>query len=117
MKLLSVLLLIAFPSTILAQSYKAANVIKNNGDTLKGYVDYREWQNTPKSIDYKQTLASKSSIKLYPREIRSVSFGDGLDCYISYAGPLSMDRMGNVDVPGTLDTSTVRDTVFLKVIV
>jgi hypothetical protein len=98
-----------------AQSnHKAGYVIKSNGDTLKGFVNYKEWIKNPPFIEFKSTISDKENIKFQPKMLQSFEVA-GMDKYVSYAGPLSMDNNTFPDLPTQLDTTTVQDTVFLRV--
>src|SRR3978361_210646 len=117
MKTLFYFLTIILPSIVLAQTnYRAAYAVKNNGDTLKGYMNYRGWRETPKSIDFKQTPASKEIIELNPKDIKYISF-HGFDSYISYTGPLSTDKNSYPNLLNRLDTTMTNDVVFLKIVI
>jgi hypothetical protein len=117
MKQIFYLLTIILPSIALSQSnYRAAYAVKNNGDTLRGYMNYREWRETPKSIDFKREQGSKEIIELNPKDVKYISF-KGLDSYVSYTGPLSIDKNSYPNLLNRLDTSVTNDVVFLKVII
>ena len=54
MKNIFIILLLLFPILTFCQTnFYKGYVIKNNGDTLKGYIDYREWVYSPKKITFK----------------------------------------------------------------
>src|ERR1700749_4494076 len=96
-------LFVVFPAVIFAQSnYHPGYVIKNNGDTLKGLVNYREWAYSPLSIEFK-TAASSSVIEFNPRSIKAFQI-TGLETYISYSGKISMNRTDPDYLPDGLDT-------------
>jgi hypothetical protein len=119
MKFLSLSLLVALPSAIFAQSnYHDGYVIKNNGDTLKGYIDYREWAQCPKSIDFKINKEDKKAIQFNPEVIRKFEI-NGLETYYSYLGMVSMNGtgIGIGNIPSGLDTSKRQATIFLKQLV
>ena len=57
MKLILILLLVIIPEFVFSQSnYYEGYVVKNNGDTLKGYIDYRNWEYSPVSFNFKVKL-------------------------------------------------------------
>lgn len=114
MKLLSIILTIAFPTIIFAQSnYHRGYVLKNNGDTVKGYINYREWSQQPKSIDFKINEADKQTLQFNPQTIKEFQVA-GMDTYIAYTGSISIDKTNFPDVPEGLDTAKKLDTIFLK---
>ena len=61
-KLLSLtLFLLAVPMALLAQSnYKPGYVVTSKGDTVKGLVDYQEWDANPETISFKKTIDAQS---------------------------------------------------------
>ena len=114
MKLFYILLLVALPTVIFAQTnFHQGYVVKTNGDTVKGYIDYREWGQNPLSIDFRVNKDDKQTQQFSPASIKSFQI-TGLDTYISYSGPISNDRNRFPDLPGKLDTSKVQAAVFLK---
>jgi hypothetical protein len=105
------------PLLLLAQSnYKPGYVIKLNGDTVRGYIDYREWDATPIKIYFKQSLSNKSQLF----SVRTISqFAiKNQESYESYKVNISTDVIStNITQLATYrDTSFKTDTVFLKLL-
>jgi len=116
MKLLFFTLLVVFPAIILAQpNYHEGYVIKNNGDTLKGFINYREWTYSPTSIEFKPGNGADVT-KFDPGTIKSFQI-NGLENYISYAGLVSMNENIFPALPYRLDTTTQQKAIFLKQLV
>jgi len=114
MRLLCIALLIALPTAIFAQSnYHEGYVLKNNGDTLKGYINYREWSHSPRSIDFKIHKTDNQTISFNPTTIKAFSI-NGLENYIGYKGSISMDKTTFPNIPESLDTTKKLDTLFLR---
>jgi hypothetical protein len=114
MKLHLIALLVALPACIFAQSnYHQGYVVKNNGDTLKGYIDYREWTRCPTSIDFKINKEDHQILPFNPHTIKEFQV-NGMGTYVTYKGIISMDRTKFPDLPLMQDTSKKLDTVFLK---
>lgn len=114
MKLLKTVLIILFPSVIFAQSnYHAGYVVKNNGDTLKGYINYREWGQCPTSIKFKINKDDKQTLLFNPQTIKKLQITD-LETYVAYSGLISIDKTKFPDIPEGLDTAKKMDTIFLK---
>jgi hypothetical protein len=109
-KLLLPALLLPFFSN--AQSnYKPGYIVTATGDTLKGSVDLREWENNPHNVYFK----SQSDVKNYTaKEIRA--FGTSNVTYDQYMGPISTDETNVSRLSTGRDTSYKQDTTFLKVI-
>src|SRR5258708_31187958 len=114
MKILYLFLLLALPSVIFAQSnYYKGYVIKNNGDTLKGFINYHEWDQSPKTIDFRINKDDKQTLLFNPKAIKGFEITE-METYISYAGIISMNKMKLDDLPNKLDTSKRQDTIFLR---
>jgi hypothetical protein len=108
------LLACIFPLTVSAQAnYHTGWVLKNNGDTLKGYINYREWNLSPKSVEFKTDKNDTKILTFTPQTIKAFAI-DGMDNYITYYEMISMDKTRFPDLPANIDTSKKRDTVFLK---
>ena len=117
MKLFFTTLIVAFSTTIFAQSnYHEGYVLKNNGDTLKGFINYRDWAQSPRSIDFKKGKNDKQTLQFDPKTIKEFQI-TGLEHYITYTGIISTDKTHFPDVPDGLDTSKKQDTIFLKQLV
>ncbi|MEO6851703.1 MAG: hypothetical protein ABI203_05975 [Mucilaginibacter sp.] len=107
-------LLVILPSIIFAQSnYHAGYVLKNSGDTLKGFIDYREWERTPLSIDFKINKDDKQKLEFNPATIKGFQI-TGLETYVAYIGMISMNPTSISDAPEELDTTQKLDTIFLR---
>jgi len=116
MRSLFIALLIALPAIIFAQAnYHEGFVVKNNGDTLKGYINYREWIYSPTSIEFRSRDGNDVT-KFGPETIKSFQI-KGFENYISYAGLVSVNKNIFPDLPFHLDTATKQMAIFLKQLV
>ncbi|MGN6638501.1 MAG: hypothetical protein ACTHJ8_06285 [Mucilaginibacter sp.] len=98
-----------------AQSnYKPGYVVTLKGDTIKGFIDYREWNMNPDEIDFKSSLTDNNSVKYGPNDIGYFDIV-GLESFIKYSGPISTDAINDVSTD-VRDTSFRVATVFLKVL-
>lgn len=114
MRLLYIVLFLALPTALFAQSnYHEGYVIKTNGDTLKGFINYHEWVRSPNSIDFKINKKDSHALKFDPHTIKGFQI-NGLEIYVTYMGPISTDRTKFPELPSGLDTSKKLDTIFLK---
>lgn len=114
MRALYIAILIALPSVILAQSnYHEGYILKNNGDTVKGYIDYREWGQNPKSVNFTINKNDKQIQQFTPLNCKGFGI-TGMEIYLSYNGSISMDKNRFPDLPGRLDTSKQQTSVFLR---
>jgi len=116
MKFLRLLTLImAVPIICLAQSnYKNGYLIKLNGDTVRGEVNYREWHTSPKSILFRQDNHSQP-YEVAVRDVKGLNI-TGYEKFISYTGPVSTSTVSYINLPNYLDTAVRTDTVFLNVV-
>jgi hypothetical protein len=109
-----IVLLFLCPLFCLAQSnYHGGYVLKNNGDTLKGYINYREWSQSPRSIDFKMNKNDRKAMEFNAATIKRFEIS-GMETYVSYIGLISMDRTRFTDLTEGLDTTKKLDTIFLQ---
>lgn len=114
MKLIFTVLFAALTTAVFAQSnYHGGFVIKNNGDTLMGFINYHEWAQCPLSIDFKTNKNDREAVQYKPGAIKGFGL-NGTDSYITYKGVITMDRTKFPDLPLGLDTTKKQDTIFLK---
>ncbi len=107
--------LILLPLFSLAQSnYKPGYIVTLKGDTVRGFVNYKEWNANPNSVDFKTTIADKEK-RFTPAEIGFFSI-NGQESYRQYAGPVSIDYTDVGHMSNSRDTSFRTETVFLKVL-
>jgi len=43
------------------ENYTPGYIVKSNKDTLKGFIDYRNWGVNPKKISFKENQSAESS--------------------------------------------------------
>jgi len=96
-------------------SYKNATIINFKGDTLRGYIDYKNWDNNPDQLKFREKLSSPTKI-LSPMDI--LSFEVEKDRYLSATVEISYSSS---DVNRIKDNSPKPDikveTVFLKMLI
>ncbi|HEY2581256.1 MAG TPA: hypothetical protein VGI43_05600 [Mucilaginibacter sp.] len=108
-------LTVFLPLFSLAQgNYKQGFVINLKGDTLKGYIDLREWGSNPTSINFKTSL-DKSSLQKFA--VNDISYFEvtKITAYRQFITSISLDETNIQRVPDHRDTSSRMDNVFLKV--
>ncbi|HEY4322452.1 MAG TPA: outer membrane beta-barrel protein [Mucilaginibacter sp.] len=112
----TVLAAILFPLFTLAQSnYKPALVINLKGDTVHGFIDYKEWDKNPKNINFKSSLNAPTTEVISSKNAAGFAI-TGLEFYQRSILSISIDQIDISKLATRLDTSAVVDTVFLKVI-
>jgi hypothetical protein len=115
MKRFILLLLFLVPALLQAQSnYQKGYVVTNNQDTLHGFINYHEKSNNASTLQFKRTLDSKAeSYDLNTAKAYSIA---GIESYERYIVSLSQGSNGLSRLAYGPDTTSVRNTVFLKVI-
>jgi len=115
-KLYNVLLVaVLLPFFSLAQSnYKTGYIVNLKGDTIHGFIDYKEWDNNPKEITFKDNLNGNKSENYSTKNAAAFSI-TGLEQYQRFVLPISTDPTEVSKLATSLDTTTIIDTVFLKV--
>jgi hypothetical protein len=113
MKYLYLLLFSIVPAVVFSQTnFQKGYIIKSTGDTVRGYVDYQEWNRNPQSINFKSETDDKA-VTVYTPE-NSSGFGiNKYDLYRSYKCTIST---GKTQEAG-LSTGSIYAQVFLKVLV
>lgn len=111
--LLPALLLPLF--SVAQSNYKPGYVVTLKGDTLRGFINIKEWAVNPKKISFKTTADNKNSRELGVNDITFFS-ATNLEAYQRYAGLLNNDPTNISNLPTGRDASTITDTVFLKII-
>ena len=111
------LVFLFFTTVVLnAQSnYKPGLVVTSAGDTLRGFIDYREWDKNPTSISFKETEAVRNSKEFTPANCAYFAI-TGFRTYERFTGRISQDKVDMRNIPSSLDTSTTKATVFLKLL-
>lgn len=114
MKFFYLLVFIALPSIVFAQSnYHEGYVLKNNGDTVKGFINYREWERSPKKIDFKLNINSGKATAYDAVAIKGFGIY-GMERYISFIGTVTMAPNDFPNLSTGVDTSKQVDTLFLR---
>jgi hypothetical protein len=109
------ILAIFCPLISLAQSnYKPGYIVTTKGDTLKGFIDYREWNINPKSISFKANGTTNSK-SFTPADITFFNVNT-FESYQKYSGRVSRDETAENRVLNGRDTSFFTDDVFLQVL-
>jgi hypothetical protein len=74
------LLLLVSQNAISQQNFIPGYIISLNGDTLRGYIDYRNWNKNPDKVIFREFSGNKAAIYL-PNEI--LAFGIKDEYYVS----------------------------------
>ena len=96
-------------------NYKDATIVNLNGDSIKGYIDYKNWEINPLQIKFKKDLSALNEV-FTPEDI--LSFEVEKEKYISATVEVSYSSS---DVNRITDNSpkpeTMVETVFIKSLV
>jgi len=105
------------PLLALAQSnYREGYILKNSGDTVKGFINYRDWPQSPKSVEFKEITTNSPSQIFSAGSIKGFGIW-GYKSYISYTGPVTLSKINTLmNLSHTLDTAARQDSAFLRVI-
>lgn len=108
--------LLAAPFLSLGQVNFKPGLVVTNGDTLQGYINYREWIKNPEAILFKHALTSQEQQTF---TVRNSTYFEitGLEAYHRYVGPVSMNELKTANLSSSPDIAAVTDTVFLKELV
>jgi len=108
-------LLLGIPALSSAQSnFQKGYIINNTRDTLKGYIDYKEWSLNPSSINFKTDLDAGIQ-EVTVKNLLAYSI-DGFESFQKHEVDISMSKVELNQVSVGPDTSKKRDIVFLKVL-
>jgi hypothetical protein len=108
-----VLLFAQAPLFLHAQSnFKPGYIIDNKSDTLKGFIDYREWLKNPKEISFKQTEAAPAQ-KFTVANAHGFAISDA-EYYDRFVVNVSTSPVELSKLSHSLDTAYRTDTVFLQ---
>lgn len=97
-------------------NYRSAYIVDLKNDTLKGFIDYKEWENNPKEISFKSNLNQPAPTQF--TVANSAAFGvNGAEYYQRTIVSKSKGQTNPNRLSIGIDTSKTTDTVFLKVVV
>lgn len=109
------LVILLLPFFALSQTnYKQGFVITNNGETINGFINYREWYSNPDNISFKKMPDDKVQT-YYPADISYFEIA-GFESYQSSRVVISMGKTNIQTVRDEIDTSSKTDRVFLKIV-
>ncbi len=112
-KLLFAFFLLPFFSA--AQSnFKPGYVVTLKGDTLKGFIDYKEWDKNPSSLSFKSRQNISNAEGFTTKNALAFAI-TGMEYYERYVLPISQDPVDVNKLSPKPDTSYLTDTVFLRI--
>jgi hypothetical protein len=96
------------------ENYLPGYIVGLKGDTVRGYVDYREWDKNPESFDFKAE-GQGEAVNYRPGRIAGFFVAGNL--YRSAAVDVEISPYKTSDLNFDPELQLIRDTVFLQVIV
>ncbi len=111
--LLTILFLLMFQAIFSQENYITGYIVSFKGDTLHGYIDYRNWEKNPKKISFKEKLTD-DKVVFFPTEIKAFGvIGDNYESAIIKT-EVSPVKTGALEYDKDLRFET--DTTFLQVL-
>jgi hypothetical protein len=105
-----------FPLFSIAQgNYKPGYVLTLKGDSIPGFIDYKDWGQNPKLVNFKKDINQKKSETYSAADVREFAV-TGFELYRQFSGRISQDLVSVNYLKTAADTSTKFDIVFLKTI-
>ncbi len=116
-KTLIIALLFVYSSLAFAQSvYKPGLIVRNGGDTLKGFIDYGNWEINPEKIGFKKELAAPVPMAFTVADISWFEV-TGLDAYKRATVTKDMRPIDPLLITASTPDSSETVTAFLRVLV
>src|ERR1700760_4607439 len=99
------LALFLLPASLFAQSnYKTGYVLTLKGDTIHGFINYKEWDNNPTSISFKKSL-NDNKVEHYTVDDITCFSLPGNASYQKFTGSISTAETNLARVGNLKDTS------------
>lgn len=109
------ILLTLLPFLSVAQNnYKSGYVINSKNDTVRGFINYREWEQNPKNITFKNNQSTDEKT-FSPNDIKYFEV-TGLEYYQSCRVNISLGSLDADKLTINADTTTKSDIVFLRIV-
>jgi hypothetical protein len=108
-------LMLLVPFFSIAQSnFRPGYVITNTGDSIPGFINYKERAQNAASFEFK-TSVNASTQPYHIDDCKAYGL-NGIESYERFTVNVSLNKVDITNLPFALDTTSVRDTVFLRVI-
>ena len=116
MQLLVAFLMLQICQPVAAQSNFRKGFVIANGDTLRGLIDYRQWEKNPSTIKFKTDVNSANIVEYNTDDISYFEI-NGLDKYEKAVVNKDMRPVRLKDLTEDADDLYEEDTVFLRILV
>ncbi|MGY3211043.1 hypothetical protein [Mucilaginibacter sp. HD30] len=94
-------------------NFKPGYVVSIKGDTTKGFVDYKKWDQNPQIVLFKLAAVAQ---QYSPANIKGFGI-DRFENYEKYTGPITTGAVNLKNLSKGIDTSFATETVFLRSVV
>jgi len=110
------LFVLLLPLSSFAQSnFKPGYVITLKGDTLRGFIDYKEWDKNPVKISFKNNSGDNRT-EIFTTENARQFVVSGAECFKRFTVHVSQDQVELASVKQGADTSFITAKVFLRLL-
>lgn len=103
-----------FQSAYCQENYLAGYIVRLSGDTLHGFIDYRNWENNPAKISFKENPKSDNAT-YSPLTIKSFAVSDEVYQSAIVETEVSANNLDDLDRESKLKIKM--DTVFLQTMI
>src|SRR3569833_2747356 len=112
----AILIALICPLTLFAQSnYKPGYVVNSHGDTIKGFINYREWSRSPAQISFKDNLSAAQGKNFNVKNATAFAV-TGFEYYERHIVNISTDSLDINYLHNKAENKFIADTVFLRLI-
>jgi hypothetical protein len=113
-KLFTILILLPYFS-VAQSNYQPGYVVTTAGDTVRGFIDYKDWDSNPEAISFKSSLTDPDKKSFTLNDIAFFNIAN-LASYKKYTCSISTDFTNTTNLVEGRDTSYKVATVFLRVL-
>ena len=97
-------------------NFKQGYIVKLTGDTVKGYIDYKQWSKNPVSVNFKNNENDPTTTDLTVKDIKA--FGvNGFEYYENHTVSISQDATELDKIKSTIEPKMMTTAVFLKILI
>ena len=113
--MLIIYLVFAFKSIYAKSEYLPGYIIKLSGDTVKGFIEYRNWSVTPTKIIFKQQLESEIINEYTSADLNGFKVAE--EIYVRAIVKIDESKLNADDLDLNSKLVLITDTVFLETMV
>jgi hypothetical protein len=114
--LLTIIALSIFSIAQAQSNYQKATIVTNNLEKLHGWVNYKEWNQSPTTVSFKADLQSAEVRKYTVKEISYLEV-ENMEYYERFYVSISTDKISPLsELSYGPDNKVIHDTVLLKII-